>query len=58
MEKSRVQFNTHLKSSQFKAESEHGASAIYTGVGMVHAVVGAVILLIRSNPLNPLGFLR
>ncbi len=59
MEKSRVQFETHLENQRHAYhDASHRPSALSNGIGFAHAVVGAVALLIKANPLNPLSFLK
>ncbi len=59
MEKTRVKFDTHL-SNQPNAyrESTHTPVFISRSIGMAHAVLGAVVLLIKSAPINPLAHIR
>ena len=59
MEKSRVKFGTRLENPYNTARVEKREISLITqGIGMAHAVVGAVILLVKANPLNPLSHIR
>ena len=59
MEKKRLEFELQQNAKNTQNTSSNTTrSMIRCGVGFAHAVVGAVVLLIRSNPLNPLSHIR
>ncbi len=59
MEKQRLEFELQKNAQNTQnTQSNSPRNMIRCGVGFAHAVVGAVVLLIRSNPLNPLSHIR
>jgi len=59
MEKQRLEFELQKNAQNTQnTQSNPPRNMIRCGVGFAQAVVGAVVLLIRSNPLNPLSHIR
>lgn len=59
MEKKRLEFEiqNNIRNTDSRRQG-FSRRMLQCGVGFAHAVMGAVVLLIRSNPLNPLSHIR